>query len=202
MALVGLLFPSEAFIYPYVWNNKLPSDGSSSFCYYSCFSLLCVCGFLLCFVFLLDYGLISQNLGNQSKHTFTSLLIRSFILLYVLLPLLYVRGNPVMASTLGGCSLVGEIPTNYHMSYRSAFGRWKKTNFAWMIGGGLYWGRTQNDCKKLCRLCPEQDSRPNEWMGMRISRYPTAQPCVLVRGPVYLEGAALFYIISHQMIWF
>lgn len=197
MPLVGLLFPSEAFIYPYVWNNKLPSDGSSSFCYYSCFSLLCVCGFLLCFVFLLDYGLISQNLGNQSKHTFTSLLIRSFIQ-----HLLYVRGNPVMASTLGGCSLVGEIPTNYHMSYRSAFGRWKKTNFAWMIGGGLYWGRTQNDCKKLCRLCPEQDSRPNEWMGMRISRYPTAQPCVLVRGPVYLEGAALFYIISHQMIWF
>lgn len=78
----------------------------------------CVCGFLLCFVFLLDYGLISQNWGNQSKHTFTSLLIRSFIQ-----HLLYVRGNPVMASTLGGCSLVGEIPTNCNMSYRSALGR-------------------------------------------------------------------------------
>lgn len=79
----------------------------------------CVC-VVFCFVlfFLLDYGLISQNLGNQSKHTFTSLLVRSFIQ-----HLLYGRGSPVTASTLGGCILAGEIPTNYNMSYRSALGR-------------------------------------------------------------------------------
>lgn len=79
---------------------------------------MCVCVWffpLFCFFARLWLNLI--ELG-EPEQIFIYLFTHSFIQ-----HLLYVRGNPVMASTLGGCSLAGEIPMNCNKSYKSALGR-------------------------------------------------------------------------------
>ena len=78
---------------------------------------MCVC---VVFSFVLFFARLWLNLIElgEPEQIFIYLFTHSFIQ-----HLRYVRGNPVMASALGGCSLAGEIPMNCNKSYKSALGR-------------------------------------------------------------------------------